>query len=117
MLQYLPIDRSFRALAEPTRRAIVERLGDGPHSVSDLARPFDMSLTAVAQHIQVLEECGLVITSKVGRVRTCSLDPKGLEALSTWLDDRRHAAGQRLDRLGAVLDQMEKNERREGDDR
>jgi DNA-binding transcriptional ArsR family regulator len=106
MLEFSKIDTSFRALAEPTRRALVERLSLGPASVSELARPFDTTLAAIAQHLQVLEESGLVKSEKVGRVRTCAIDPQGLEALSDWIFARRRLVERRLDRLGEVLDEM-----------
>ena len=100
MLKYLNIDSSFRALAEPTRRAIVERLSRGPATVSDLARPFDMTLAAVVQHLQVLEESGLVQSEKVGRVRTYQIEPRGLAPLADWVAERRNLVERRLDRLG-----------------
>ncbi|ODT85279.1 metalloregulator ArsR/SmtB family transcription factor [Phenylobacterium sp. SCN 70-31] len=106
MLNLLQIDATLRALAEPTRRAMVERLALGPASVSDLARPFDMTLAAVVQHLQVLEEAGVVTSEKVGRVRTCQLAPGGLDGLADWITARRTLAETRLDRLGAVLDGM-----------
>jgi len=111
MLNLSQIDSSFRALSEPTRRAIVERLSAGPASVSDLAKPFDMSLAAVVQHIQVLEECGLVVSEKVGRVRTCRFEPKGLEPLAGWVRERKLAAERKLDRLGVFLAEQEGDER------
>jgi DNA-binding transcriptional ArsR family regulator len=97
------IDLVFRALGDPTRRAIVERLSEGPLSVSALAEPLNVSLTAVAQHLQVLEESGLVRTEKVGRVRTCRLETAGLSALERWIEDRRSTWERRLDRLGELL--------------
>lgn len=103
MLKYLDVDSSFRALAEPTRRAIVERLSRGPATVSDLAEPFDMTFAAVVQHVQVLEECGLIRSEKVGRVRTCRIEPAGLAPLADWIAARRTLAERRLDRLGDVL--------------
>ncbi len=105
MLNYqtTPIDRMFHALAEPTRRMIVERLSRGPASVSDLARPFAMSLPAIVQHLAVLEESGLVKSEKVGRVRTCRLEPKGLQMAERWINDRRQLWEHRLDRLGEFL--------------
>jgi len=99
----LPIDRVFQALGDPTRRAIMEKLGEGPVSVSRLAEPFGMTLAAVVQHVQVLEECGLVRTEKLGRVRTCRIDPAGLQAASQWIMDRRSPWERRLDRLGEFL--------------
>lgn len=84
-----PLTAVFRALAEPSRRNIILRLSKGPATVSDLAAPLDMSLAAVMQHIQALEESGLLKSSKVGRVRTCELDPGMLELAEQWLSDRR----------------------------
>ncbi|WP_309088597.1 metalloregulator ArsR/SmtB family transcription factor [Phenylobacterium sp.] len=97
------LDALFQALADPTRRAIVERLSRGPASVSDLARPFDMSLPAVVQHLGVLEAAGVVASEKVGRVRTCRIEPAVLSRAEQWINERRTAWEQRLDRLGAYL--------------
>ena len=99
----ISVDRILRALADPSRKAIVERLSQGPLSVSSLATPLDITLTAVAQHLQVLEECGLVRTEKIGRVRTCSLETKGFLPLEQWIRDRRSAWEMRLDKLGDFL--------------
>jgi DNA-binding transcriptional ArsR family regulator len=107
MLKHVHIDDSFRALAEPSRRAIVERLSAGPASVSDLAKPFDLTLAAVVQHIQVLEECGLIASEKVGRVRTCRIEPAGLNNLADWVAERRSLIERRLDRLGALLSEID----------
>lgn len=97
------LDTLFQALADPTRRAIVERLSRGPASVSDLARPFDMSLPAVVQHLGVLEAAGVVASEKVGRVRTCRIEPEALSRAERWIHERRTAWEQRLDRLGGYL--------------
>jgi DNA-binding transcriptional ArsR family regulator len=97
------LDRVFHALSDPSRRAMVERLSRGPASVSQLAEPFAMSLAAVAQHLQVLEGSGLIRTEKVGRVRTCQIEPKGLTQAQQWITDRRALWERRLDRLGEVL--------------
>jgi DNA-binding transcriptional ArsR family regulator len=97
------VDRVLHALADPTRRQIVERLGTGPASVTALAAPLPMSLPAVVQHLRVLEDSGLIASQKVGRVRTCSLDLDRLETVQTWLAGRRAAWERRLDRLGDVL--------------
>jgi DNA-binding transcriptional ArsR family regulator len=97
------VDRIFHALGDATRRAMVERLSQGSMSVSRLAEPFDMSLAAVVQHLQVLEECGLVQTEKVGRVRSCRIEPTGLDAMEQWIRDRRSVWERRLDRLGDLL--------------
>jgi DNA-binding transcriptional ArsR family regulator len=101
------IDDVFHALGDPTRRAMMERLSEGPMSVSRLAEPVDISLAAVVQHLQVLEECGLVQTEKVGRVRTCCLDPGGLRLVERWINDRRSLWERRLDRLGDLLAEEE----------
>lgn len=98
------IDRVFHALGDPTRRAIVERLSSGPLSVSKLADPLGITLTAVGQHLQVLEDSGLVHTEKLGRVRTCRLDRPGFDALQEWIRDRRSTWDNRLDRLGQLLE-------------
>jgi DNA-binding transcriptional ArsR family regulator len=97
------IDGIFHALGDPTRRAIMERLSHGPISVSQLAEPLHITLAAVVQHLQVLEESGLVATEKVGRVRTCRIEPSGLSAATQWLADRRSTWERRLDRLGDLL--------------
>jgi DNA-binding transcriptional ArsR family regulator len=97
------LDRVFQALADPTRRDIVERLTRGPTSVSALAEPLAMSLPAVMQHLQVLETCGLVRSEKVGRVRTCHVEPPVLRAAENWLARQRTAWETRLDRLGDHL--------------
>jgi DNA-binding transcriptional ArsR family regulator len=101
--QTVELDQVFRALADPSRRLIVERLSPGPATVSDLARPLDMSLSAVLQHLQVLEASGLVHSEKVGRVRTCRVDPRALRPVEEWIADRRSTWERRLDRLGEVL--------------
>jgi DNA-binding transcriptional ArsR family regulator len=97
------IDRVFHALGDPTRRAIVDRLSNGPLSVSALATPLDITLTAVVQHLQILEEGGLVRTEKTGRVRTCRIETAGFSALEQWIRDRRSMWERRLDRLGDLL--------------
>ena len=93
----------FQALADPSRRGMLERLCKGPASVSDLAEPFKMSLPAVLQHLQVLEQSGLVKTEKVGRVRTCSVETKALRSVEQWINARRTTWEQRFDRLGVYL--------------
>jgi DNA-binding transcriptional ArsR family regulator len=97
------IDAVFHELGDPTRRAMVEKLSEGPVSVSQLAEPFAMTLAAVVQHLQVLEECGLVETEKMGRVRTCRIEPSGFAVASQWIADRRSMWERRLDRLGDLL--------------
>jgi DNA-binding transcriptional ArsR family regulator len=98
-----PLDRVFHALADPSRRSMVERLARGPASVSELARPLDMTLPAVVQHVQVLEASGLVRTAKAGRVRTCTIRAEGLRSAEHWISDRRTTWERRLDRLDDVL--------------
>jgi len=104
------IDSVFHALGDPTRRAILERLSHGPISVSRLAEPLAITLAAVVQHLQVLEESGLVETEKVGRVRTCRIEPSGLSVAGKWLDDRRSMWERRLDRLGDFLAEPDETE-------
>jgi DNA-binding transcriptional ArsR family regulator len=97
MVQYsTTVDRAFAALADPTRRAVLERLGTGSATISELAEPFGMSLTGMKKHVRLLEEAQLVTTAKVGRVRTCTLVPYAFEGISTWL--------QRLDRFAQVVE-------------
>ena len=103
MLNNAAVDRVFHALAEPMRRALVERLSAGPMSVSDLAQPFDVTLAAIVQHLQVLEESGIVRSEKVGRVRTCRLESEGLKLAQRWISERRSLWERRLDRLGELL--------------
>jgi DNA-binding transcriptional ArsR family regulator len=97
------LDGVFHALADASRRAILERLSRGPASVSELARPLDMTLPAVVQHVQVLEASGLVQSEKVGRVRTCRIHPAALKTAEEWIADRRANWERRLDRLGEFL--------------
>jgi DNA-binding transcriptional ArsR family regulator len=97
------LDRVFQALADPSRRSMMERLGRGPASVSELAKPLEMSLAAVLQHVQVLEASGLVRSQKVGRTRTCSIDPATLRSAEDWISERRVNWERRLDRLGGYL--------------
>ena len=104
------LDLMFQALADPTRRQIVKRLSEGPASVSELAAPLPMSLPAVVQHLQVLEQSGLVTTQKVGRTRTCSLDTGSLSQVEKWINDRRLGWQKRFDRLGAFLDEQDEKE-------
>ena len=94
MVQY--VDKAFAALGDPKRRAILERLGQGPATISELAEPFDISLTGMKKHVLVLEEAGLVLTEKVGRVRRCTLAPYAFEGITAWL--------QRLDRFADVVE-------------
>lgn len=101
--QRVAVDRVFHALGDPTRRTIVEKLSEGPISVSGLAQPLDITLAAVVQHLQILERSGLVRTEKVGRTRTCRMEPKGLTLAERWISDRRSLWERRLERLGNLL--------------
>jgi DNA-binding transcriptional ArsR family regulator len=103
------VDLVFSALADPNRRAIVDRLSRGPASVSELAGPLAISLPAVVQHVHALEASGLVRSHKLGRVRTCSIEPTGLRSAERWVSDRRTAWEQNLDRLGEYLAAQSKN--------
>jgi DNA-binding transcriptional ArsR family regulator len=101
--QDVPLDRVFRALSDPSRMVMVERLSRGPASVSELARPLEISLPAVVQHLQVLEDNGLVTSEKVGRVRTCKIEAAALRPVEEWISERRRAWERRLERLGEYL--------------
>lgn len=101
------VHRIFHALSDPTRRAIVERLSEGPISVTQLSLPLGMTLAAVVQHLQILEESGLVRTEKIGRVRTCRMEPKGFSMLEQWIRDRRTTWEKRFDLLDDLLAEPE----------
>jgi DNA-binding transcriptional ArsR family regulator len=110
--KHLPsLDVTFQALADPTRRTILARLAKGPASVSELAQPLTMSLPAVMQHLAVLEGAGLVRSEKVGRVRTCSIEPQALSLAEQWLNQRRSEWENRFDRLGEYLKTVERGEK------
>ena len=115
MVKQSTLDATFQALADPTRRLLVEQLSRGPASVSELAGPLPISLPAVMQHLAVLEASGLVVSEKRGRVRTCRLDSGGLSQVERWITDRRVQTERRLDRLGDWLDAhpepIERNEK------
>lgn len=106
MPKYVGLDLTFHALGDSSRRAMVQRLSRGPASVSELARPFEMALPTVVQHLGVLEKAGIVTSSKVGRVRTYQLVPGALDPAADWLGRQRLPAERRLDRLGAFLDRF-----------
>jgi DNA-binding transcriptional ArsR family regulator len=112
--QSIDLDHLFHALADPARRAIIERLSRGPAPVSELARPLPMSLPSVMQHLGVLEAAGLVRSEKVGRVRTCAIQPQALSQAEQWINARRSEWEHRLDRLGAYLEILKNEE--EADD-
>ena len=113
MLERASLDRVFQALADPTRRAILERLGAGEAAVSELAQPLPMSLAAVVQHVQALEESGLVTTRKQGRSRHCRLAPHALAAAEGWINQRRREWEARFDRLGELLAEDQTPERKD----
>jgi DNA-binding transcriptional ArsR family regulator len=105
MVQYQEtVDRTFAALADPTRRGVLERLGRGNATITELADPFEMSLTGMKKHVRVLEEAGLVTTEKVGRSRRCSLGPRRLDDAQAWIETYRTHLEVRLDRLGELLE-------------
>jgi len=104
VVQYSQIDRTFAALADPTRRGILERLGRDSATISELAEPFGISLTGMKKHVRVLEEAELVTTEKVGRARRCSLGPRRLEDVQEWIDMYTRMLSDRLDRFGALLE-------------
>ena len=104
MVHYQPVDRTFGALADPTRRLVLERLGRGSATISELAEPFGMTLTGMRKHIGILEEAGLVATVKVGRTRICQLGPRRLDDVRDWVDVYRQMVNEQLDRLGDFLD-------------
>jgi DNA-binding transcriptional ArsR family regulator len=112
--QSVELDRLFHALSDPARRAMVERLSRGPAPVSELARPLPMSLPAAMQHLGVLEAAGLVRSEKVGRVRTCAIEPDALSQAERWINARRVEWDHRLDRLGEYLNTLESEGGRDG---
>ena len=104
MVQYQPVDRTFAALADPTRREVLERLGAGSATITELAQPFGISLTGMKKHVRVLEAVQLVTTEKVGRARRCRLGPQGLEDVQEWTETYRWMLSERLDRFGDLLE-------------
>jgi DNA-binding transcriptional ArsR family regulator len=104
MVHDSPVDRTFAALADPTRRVVLERLGQGSATISELARPFGMSLTGMKKHVAILEEAQLVATVKVGRTRLCHLGPRRLDDVREWVEVYRHMVNEQLDRLGDLLE-------------
>jgi len=104
MVQYPQIDRTFAALADPTRRGVLERLGRGNATISELAEPFGISLTGMKKHVHVLEDAELVTTEKVGRARQCSLGPRRLDDVQQWIEMYRRMLEERLDRFGELLE-------------
>jgi DNA-binding transcriptional ArsR family regulator len=104
MVQHQPLDRTFGALSDPTRRAILERLGRGSATISELAAPTGMSLTGLKKHVRILEEAGLVTTEKHGRTRHCYLGPRGLEDVGDWVEAYRRTWDDRFDRLDEIIE-------------
>ena len=104
VVQYSQIDRTFGALADPTRRSVLERLGGGTATITELAEPFGISLTGMKKHVRVLEEAELVTTEKVGRTRVCTLGPRRLDDVQEWVETHRRMLDERLDRFGELLE-------------
>ncbi len=105
MVQYQSqLDGAFAALADPTRRSILQRLGRGSATITELAEPFGMSLTGLKKHVRVLEDVGLVSTEKAGRARRCSLGPRRLEDAQQWIETYRRMLDARLERFGELLE-------------
>lgn len=107
MVQYDDVDRTFAALADPTRRGVLERLGRGGATITELAEPYAISLTGMKKHVRILEAAGLVRTEKVGRARRCSVGPQRLEDVQAWTESYRRMLEERLDRFGALVDHDE----------
>lgn len=112
MVQYTParLDHSFAALSDATRRGVLEQLGRSDASITDLAQKFHMTLTGMKKHVGVLEDAGLVITEKVGRVRTCKIGPRRLEAESAWIERYRRVWDARFDELDKVVEELKRKE-------
>ena len=116
MVQYVKtgLDASFAALADTTRRGVLEQLGRADASITDLAERFDMTLTGMKKHVGVLEQAGLVITEKVGRVRTCKLGPRRLEEETAWIERYRQLWDARFDELDNVVEELKRKEKVDG---
>ncbi len=108
------LDASFTALSDATRRGVLEQLGRGDASITDLAAKFDMTLTGIKKHVGILERAGLVTTEKVGRVRTCRLGPRRLEEETAWLERYRRSWAARFDGLDAIVDELKRAEANHG---
>ena len=111
------LDASFAALSDATRRGVLERLGRADASITDLAEKFEMTLTGMKKHVGVLEEAGLVITEKVGRVRTCKLGPRRLQEVTDWIDAFRELWDARFDALDTVVEELKQKEKIDGRDK
>jgi DNA-binding transcriptional ArsR family regulator len=116
MVQYVKarLDASFAALSDATRRGVLEQLGRAEASITDLAEKFNMTLTGMKKHVGVLEQAGLVITEKVGRVRTCKIGPRRLEEETAWIERYRQLWDARCDELDKVVDELKRKERVDG---
>jgi DNA-binding transcriptional ArsR family regulator len=110
MVKYSALDRTFAALADPTRREILERLSDGPASISELVQPSGMSMPGLLKHVRILEQARLVTTQKRGRVRRCRLDPGVLDDAEQWIQQSRRRWERRLDRLGNYLERHQEGQ-------
>lgn len=114
MVQYSKtLDRKFSALSDPTRRSILDRLGRGDASISELAAPTGMSLTGIKKHVRILEEAELVSTDKRGRTRYCRLDPKGFDEAEFWLEEFRRSWADRFDRLEQIIERKQEEQNNE----
>ena len=112
MVQYTPrLDTAFAALSDPTRRGVLEQLGRADASITDLADKFHMTLTGMKKHVGVLEDAGLVVTQKIGRVRTCKLGPGGLEEEAAWIERYRQVWDQRFDALDKIIEELKSKEK------
>jgi DNA-binding transcriptional ArsR family regulator len=116
MVQYQParLDASFAAISDATRRGVLEQLGRSDASITDLAEKFHMTLTGMKKHVSVLEQAGLVTTEKVGRVRTCKLGPRRLDAETEWIENYRKLWDARFDALDAVVEELKRKEKADG---
>ena len=114
MVHYQPLDASFAALSDATRRGVLERLGRQDASITDLAGTFRMTLTGMKKHVGILEQAGFVTTQKVGRVRTCRLGPRRLEEEAAWIGRYRQLWAERFDALDAVVDDLKRKEKADG---
>ena len=108
------LDAAFAALSDANRRGVLEQLGRSDASITDLAEKFHMTLTGMKKHVSVLEQAGLVVTEKVGRVRTCKLGPRRLEEATAWLERYRHRWDARFDELDKIVEEMKKKEKTDG---
>lgn len=115
--QHAVLDASFAALADGTRRGVLERLGHGESSITDLAEQFDMTLTGMRKHVGLLEDAGLVVTEKVGRVRRCRIGDRRLDEVAAWVDSYRRLWDERFRELDDVIDELKRKEQQDGSSR